>query len=677
MIEYPGTEQKVFQHIMSGRNEHMILIVASDRKWCAQLSAEIMRHGYKTVLAHTRDQALEVISQLHPDVIIHDDIPAEEAVSDVISHAQNQTIPIPTIIISDDSPADTIENKNGIFAYVNRSATVEQILNAARETLHRITAQPESGYLQNFSDFFHKISRLNASHDIEAILDLSFDYFMKISAADYAAVHLLNSEPQSWNKVRETGTCSNESHAFLLTLREKVVATGTPLLEVHSTGIPSETPEEKMSSFMAVPLMTAAELRGVILFERSSTKPVFMNATLQALEIVAVQIGNAFINVNLYDSVNRKLQELQIISNYSEKLMGLVDKYDVIKLLCETAIRYFDIDFMACLIVKRRTHEFLSWSRYATDEEVLKEFCNETIGVFDNATGAVPRRRRIKYDTIPVDNSTTSALPLPALSFKHTIPLCWEDLQFGAVLLGTVNEPEHTSNKLALLSSMIGQTRIALTNTRLYSDMKENYIRTIKALAIAVDAKDTYTHGHSENVMNIAEEIARELSISEKDIGIIRDAGLLHDIGKIGIPGYILNKPGPLTYEEFNGIMKTHSTLGANIVRDVPFLRDLYKLILHHHEHYDGKGYPDGLRGEQIPIGARILHVADAFEAMTSNRPYRKSLGRAEALHRLSEESGRQFDPAIISAFLRIADRKNWLDPDAHDTTMIQTSKLP
>jgi putative nucleotidyltransferase with HDIG domain len=192
--------------------------------------------------------------------------------------------------------------------------------------------------------------------------------------------------------------------------------------------------------------------------------------------------------------------------------------------------------------------------------------------------------------------------------------------------------------------------------------MKENYIRTIKALAIAVDAKDTYTHGHSENVMNIAEEIAKEMNIDEKLVGIIRDAGLLHDIGKIGIPGYILNKPGPLTYEEFNGIMKTHSNLGANIVKDVPFLHDLHKLILYHHEHYNGQGYPEGLKGEQIPVGARILHVADAFEAMTSNRPYRNSLGKTEAIKRLKEGSGKQFDPAVISAFLRIAKRKGWIE---------------
>jgi HD-GYP domain-containing protein (c-di-GMP phosphodiesterase class II) len=108
--------------------------------------------------------------------------------------------------------------------------------------------------------------------------------------------------------------------------------------------------------------------------------------------------------------------------------------------------------------------------------------------------------------------------------------------------------------------------------------------------------------------------------------------------------------------------MKTHSSLGANIVKDVPFLQDLYKLILYHHENFDGTGYPDGLKAEAIPIGARIIRVADAFEAMTSNRPYRDSLGKIEAVRRLVEAKGSMFDPSIVDAFLRVAKRKKWLE---------------
>jgi putative nucleotidyltransferase with HDIG domain len=268
-------------------------------------------------------------------------------------------------------------------------------------------------------------------------------------------------------------------------------------------------------------------------------------------------------------------------------------------------------------------------------------------------------QKRVSFrQMMPAEEDASSGT---VLAFRHIIPIVGETFDYGALYFGASSDFRKPQERLSLLSSLVSQTRIALTNSKLYSDMKENYIRTIKALAIAVDAKDTYTHGHSENVMNIAEELSNELGMETRWIGCIRDAGLLHDIGKIGVPGYILNKAGTLTYEEFNGIMKTHSSLGANIVKDVPFLHNLYKLILYHHENYDGTGYPEGLKGEQIPMGARIIHVADAFEAMTSNRPYRQSLGKDEAIKRLNQSSGRQFDPKVIQAFMRLARRKGWI----------------
>jgi putative nucleotidyltransferase with HDIG domain len=382
---------------------------------------------------------------------------------------------------------------------------------------------------------------------------------------------------------------------------------------------------------------------------------------LNTMDVLASQAGVAINNANLYSSISQKLRELSLVSTYSEQLMGLVDNKDVIKRLFETVRAHFTFDFIGFLLVKKRFHQFFYWSSGPATQEVIDSCLDETMRAYAAAAGETLVRKRISDSLFmpPVDPEKRIDKPM---KFSHVAPVIWDEMRFGTAYFGALRKPPHAQEALALLSSLISQTRIALTNTRLYSDMKENYIRTIKALAIAVDAKDTYTHGHSENVMNIAEAIALEMSSDEKWIGSIRDAGLLHDIGKIGIPGYILNKPGPLTYEEFNGIMKTHATLGANIVKDVPFLQHLYSLILHHHEHYNGTGYPEGLRGEDIPLGARILHVADAFEAMTSNRPYRQNLGRAEAVKRLIAHKAEQFDPRIVDTFVQVARKKGWLE---------------
>ena len=178
-------------------------------------------------------------------------------------------------------------------------------------------------------------------------------------------------------------------------------------------------------------------------------------------------------------------------------------------------------------------------------------------------------------------------------------------------------------------------------------------ISIIYALAATVDAKDSYTYGHSRKVSEYAVSLAEDLKLSEQQINTIRAAGLLHDIGKIGIPDSILNKEGPLTLAEW-GPIKTHPEIGVEILRHVIELSDCLPLILHHHERIDGKGYPAGLTGESIPLGARILAIADAYDAMTTPRPYRHRMSSDEALHELENNRASQFDGDLVEKFCRI-----------------------
>ncbi len=206
---------------------------------------------------------------------------------------------------------------------------------------------------------------------------------------------------------------------------------------------------------------------------------------------------------------------------------------------------------------------------------------------------------------------------------------------------------------IEIINVLASQASISIENARLYYNIRDNYLKTVRGFALAVEAKDQYTHGHSENVMKYTVILARHLGLSAQEIEQIKYAGLLHDIGKIGVSESILNKPGRLSPEEFEEIKK-HPDLGARIISNVPFLKTLVPMIRHHHEYYDGRGYPDGIAGENIPFGARILSVSDAFEAMTSNRPYRKSMPLATAYEILAKERGKQFDPGIVDAFLEI-----------------------
>jgi putative nucleotidyltransferase with HDIG domain len=185
------------------------------------------------------------------------------------------------------------------------------------------------------------------------------------------------------------------------------------------------------------------------------------------------------------------------------------------------------------------------------------------------------------------------------------------------------------------------------------AELKDIVVNLTSAMANALDAKSPWTMGHSERVGMYSEKVALKMGLPKADIRNLRIAGLLHDIGKIGTYDSLLEKPGRLTREEFE-IVKKHPEQGAQILSGIKQLEDIIPLIAHHHERYDGQGYPAGIKGKDIPIGARILHVADSFEAITDNRPYRRARGYREAIREIKRHTGRQFDPEVVEAFLEV-----------------------
>jgi len=227
-------------------------------------------------------------------------------------------------------------------------------------------------------------------------------------------------------------------------------------------------------------------------------------------------------------------------------------------------------------------------------------------------------------------------------------------------VLNVSNKPGKTgfvSRDLKLMGTLANQAAILIENAQLYQEMREMFFDAIRVLSATVDAKDPYTANHSLNVTTYACSLARELGLSEETIQNIYLAGLLHDIGKIGIPEEILLKPGKLTAEEYQEIMK-HPVTGAKIIEPLRGLKNIIPMVRHHHERYDGTGYPDKLRGEEIPLEARILATADAFDALTSERPYRKAHNPENALKEIRRHQGTQFDPKIVEALEKIVMRK-------------------
>ncbi len=234
-----------------------------------------------------------------------------------------------------------------------------------------------------------------------------------------------------------------------------------------------------------------------------------------------------------------------------------------------------------------------------------------------------------------------------------SLPFLIKDEVFGLLSLANkVGGASFTDDDISLALTLVNKTALRIENNVLYEIVYNNLVNSLKALVISIEARDPYTRDHSERVTAYALQTAEVLGMSEEDKDALKFGGYLHDIGKIGIRDGVLLKPGPLTEAE-QADVRLHPIIGDNILKPLMFFPKEREIIRYHHEHYDGKGYPEGLSGEQIPLIARVLAVADAYDAMTSSRPYRKAMTHNQAIREIKRGVGTQFDEKIVQAFLQ------------------------
>ncbi|MCX7926541.1 MAG: HD domain-containing protein [Candidatus Omnitrophica bacterium] len=246
------------------------------------------------------------------------------------------------------------------------------------------------------------------------------------------------------------------------------------------------------------------------------------------------------------------------------------------------------------------------------------------------------------------------------------IPSYFKDNLLGILLLGTKEDgTSFDREELDFFVALAQDVAMAVRNAQLFYEQKKLYLNITLALAAAIEAKDHYTSGHTSRVTNIALAIAEKYILKNpipfderKFLEDVQIASSLHDIGKIGVPEYILNKQGALTEAEWR-VIKEHPMTGVKILMPIGELKTAILGVQYHHEHYDGSGYPEGLKGEQIPIIAAIIGVADAYDAMTSDRPYRKGLSPQQAIEEIKRQSGRQFHPIVVEAFLEVVKERS------------------
>jgi response regulator RpfG family c-di-GMP phosphodiesterase/HAMP domain-containing protein len=233
------------------------------------------------------------------------------------------------------------------------------------------------------------------------------------------------------------------------------------------------------------------------------------------------------------------------------------------------------------------------------------------------------------------------------------LPMFVAEKLSGLIVLGYLDPNQANEEDAVQARQLADQVAVAISNARLIEELDELNWGTLYALARAIDAKSNWTAGHSERVTELALRIGQAMGLNQKQLDDLHRGGLLHDLGKIGIPPEVLDKAGKLNDEEYQ-LMREHVRIGARILEPIEAYAGIIPVVLHHHEYYDGSGYPDGLSGDDIDLGARIFTVADHYDALISDRPYREGLPRETVIGFIKEDSGTKFDPKVVEAFLEV-----------------------
>ncbi|MDY6787252.1 MAG: GAF domain-containing protein [candidate division WOR-3 bacterium] len=515
------------------------------------------------------------------------------------------------------------------------------------------------------------IGRMHRS--LDKIYEDSLDLAVEIVSARYGSLLLFNERANSLEFV----SMRTQSEDIAEKLRSLKLKKGEGLAGwVYLTGIPilsndvrnDEKWKRKIAeeidyipgNILCLPITGSSSIIGVLeLIDRRSDS-AFDDNDLEIAKLFASQLSVIIENRTLYNGLEEEIGRIRNLIETSILLSSTLDLDELLALIMDKAKEILSAEASSIFQIDSQSEEL--YFRVATGEkgEAAKSI---RVPVGKGIVGWAAENMRTVY--VPdvsrderfykdVDEktkfSTKSVIAVPLVTKKGVIGV--------AEVLNKKGGGQFTDDDIRIFESLARQSAVAIENAKLYNDLSELTKQSISSIVTAVEKRDRYTRGHTERVTEYCLKIAEAMGFDSEKMHKLELAALLHDVGKIGISDNILLKKGALTDEEYDEIKK-HPRKGIEIVGRIEQLSEIKEGILYHHERIDGRGYPAGLKGNEIPLTARIIAVADAYDAMTTNRPYRNSLSVEEAKRRLSESSGTQFDPRIVEIMLLILEKES------------------
>ncbi len=526
--------------------------------------------------------------------------------------------------------------------------------------------------MNGFGKVIEDTKRLSSLRDVDEVLQGLSRLLKKTVRSGWAVVYLLDRERRDFAPARSCGMPARYLPLFrTLPLQpDKIPLLRSILQKKQHFQITSPESSRLISTpfrrllrsltLLAVPMVVHHQVLGaVFVARRRSVAPNFTPDEITVIKDVVAHAALVVSHIELFDQslemaldMAKRIDVILTLDEINKAISSSLSQERIIDTAMEQIERIMQCELVSVL-EDDGEHLVVMGSRSAVAGDVPALGRGTVVGK-ESLAGQAFARGESRY--IPELGAQKRLHPLEkelrnvGIESLMAIPLISKERPKGVLLLGDTTAGQFVREDAFTIEKVAAQMAVALENARLYEEMKSLFINTVASLANAIDAKSPWTKGHSERVMNVAATIAREMGLAEAEVERIRLAGLLHDIGKIGIIEALLERPAELSEDEFPPL-RLHPEKGVAILAPIRQLQDILPGVLHHHERMDGSGYPHGLKGEAIPLSARIVAVADSFDAMVSERPYKKGLSVKEAVAELNRCAGSQFDRAVVEAF--------------------------
>jgi len=638
-------------------------LVVDDEAVVRRLCGRIMQGlGYQTLTMSHGLEALKAVEE-HPFEIVITDLRMPDLDGIQLLKSIKKISPTTDVIVI--TAYATLDNaieamKEGAVDYVRKPFSAEELRMVVQACRKQRQLVEEKSELQEMVGIYDLSTALNSSFLLNEIVTLLLDLTTRFLKSSKALLLLMEDDGKNLYVEGWKGLPDEQYRGLRMGLKEggfgEALNRGKPSLLEENHDDPLfltlSAKGENPSALLCAPLVTKGKvLGGLLLYPRDNGKD-FSSSEERAISIMACQAAMAIENARLLEAHQRSIEELTKINEMAMLLESCPSDPHFLSSLVQSLEGLLAFDICAFLLPLPRGGKVTIYAfqpltdrlRHELKEKMIRDFCKHSQKKVESEDFEM-----VSFSPSP----SPSAPPLTSLGSLFLFPLSGKEQPSGILCFAWAKEETVDQSTLKTINTISHIASLALVNQQLYAETRDNYLSTVRALSATLEARDPYAKDHSFYTAKYAKALAQKLDLPPAKVDEIIVASLLHDVGIIGIPESILNKTERLSPEEDQRVQR-HPTIGAKILESVNFPWDPKPIILSHHEHFDGTGYPSKLKGEEIPLGARILAIAEAYETMVAKRPHRKAISRPEAILRLMECKGTLLDPQLIPPFLEV-----------------------